>query len=108
MIAGSQRVTYYKNYKINKREVISDKWQNNTVLATEAITLLNLIYFIYNITKSINQGSITVYTDNELIAKDYNRNFNKITKNAVEVAESTCKIKWLIKKLRIRISIEYR
>ena len=73
------KVTNSNNNKINKGEIISNKWEISTIAAAEGLVLLNLIYHIYVNIKRVIVGSIKVHTDNYKIAKGVNK---KVFKSA--------------------------
>ena len=58
VIARYWKITSEHYKKVNDSQVTVIKQRNNTTPAAEAITLLNLVWFIYNITKTIREGQI--------------------------------------------------
>ena len=88
--------------------VISTKWSINIIIAEEVITLLNLIFHIYQVAKNIKQGMIKVYYDNQKVVKDVNylklKVINYISDGEVAINE----IDYLIQKIKIIVILEYR
>ena len=107
-MAGWQKVTTDHNEKINNRSVLSIEWKQNTIPTAEAITLLNLVWYIYNITKYIIRGLLIIYTDNKKVARAVNSTLSKTLQVATDGAESIEEFKRLINKLNYTVKINHQ
>ena len=108
MIAGYQRVTNPNNNKINDRFITSDSQTDNTTPAVEALILLNLIQYIYELIKHLCKGRVAITNNNQKIVRDCNKTRHKTTELAEDSVVSTCKIRRLIENSLISITIKYR
>ena len=108
IIVGYQQITNQFNEKVNNSELSSTNWFLNSITAGEAITLLNLVYYIYCIIKYVIRRSIIIYSDNIKAVQDVNRVKYKVTEYAVDRGVVINTIVRLINKLKINVIIEYQ
>ena len=76
--------SFCKIYNKNNTEeeigkIWSNKWQQNIPKLAEAITLLNLMKNIEKNTKIINEGLITIFSNNIKIVNEVNNGMEKVT-----------------------------
>ena len=106
IIVGYQQITNQFNEKVNDSELSSTNWFLNSITAGEAITLLNLVYYIYCIIKYVIRRSIIIYSDNIKAVQDVNRVKYKVTEYAVGRGVVINEIVRLIDELKINVIIE--
>ena len=107
-MAGYQKIILKQNNKVSKDSIGSTEWILNTIPAAEALVILNLVWFIYQITKNISVGLITIYSNNLKIVRAINCKGQKASQCVTNRLAAVQEIKRLIKKLKFTIKLKYQ
>ena len=92
-MAGYWRITNIYNNKINKDSVTLANWNSNSIPSAEGITLLNFVYYVFQVAKHIKRGSIKIYHNNYKIVNNVKRQRNKIIDYTIDSTSATLKIR---------------
>ena len=108
-MGATQILSTDDNNEEESDKIWSNQWNNNSIIAAEALVLYNLIRTIYENTRHMKEGSIEVFCNCERVMLEINdslmNELKKVTTGLKDGSVSICEIIKLIKKMRVSIFI---